>query len=335
MKSNNIKDAFFPVKLHYLYWGQPKREEDDEDVHRVPYNAQLCPRHYAVVNENAAYVYQCVTENYELVTNEDAVKAADAIAKDVFGKSSMMDFKHKIASFDCSYDARCYMCFWDADVFCNSVENDIWVPFVLVGNSYNSTAPLTYELGFCISNSDIFITFEETSIRIKDAHNKGILNRIEHIVRESVRRNKLDDLKAIQNDFILKMQTLNNAYLDESDVLPLSLKLFELDFHKDKDRYICINLYHALKHGRQSVFCKSNMYYYIRQIAEIIHTDNILTLQIASRLQFSMKFSTKIGELINKLVNYLNKRKPSDSLRTAFIGESYYIMASEIENHSY
>lgn len=327
--NNNIDQAFFPVHLCRLYWGEVAvhkdgiRQEGSSPVEKV-----LCPRHFAVVNMEYGYVYRCVTDLYELVTNLEAVNVAEPIAKSVFRKETMLDFKNKNVSFWGMHAAQCNMTFWDEDDFIGTIDNDKWIPFVQIGNSYNSTAPLSYELGFRICNSDIQITFDEISIEVKDSHTKGILRTLPEQLKKSIEQKKLYDIDIFKREFIRKMNTLYNAYIGEKDILPLALKLFGWDFYKDENnKEKCSQLHSAIKYcfkGSVKVF-GNNMYFFIRMMAEIITQ----RFGLISRLPQMQRYESMIGKLINDLDYYLSTRKPSDTLNV-FIGEKYYKMANDI-----
>ena len=327
----DITAAFFPVRLCNLYWG--KEIEDIIDPKSLLLrNVHVCPRHYAVVGIYDQHVYQCVTENYELVTNENAVDIADTIAWIVFRRNRMMDFRHKTVVFEGVNDAQCCMEFWDEEDFFDTIDHDKWLPFVQIGNSYNSTATLSYELGFRICDTDIQITFEDISIRIKDAHTIGALKTLPKELEKSIKDKGLDNMEFIKKNFIDKMNTLHNAYLGKNDILPLALRLFDLDYRKDNaNKEKCINLQKAIEYSlSKQKFVESNMYYFIRLVAEIISNPYFWEMGILPRISSVQKYESKVGDLINELVKYLETRKPSDTLK-AFIGDRYYKMALDIK----
>lgn len=322
--------AFFPVELCNLYWSKEAENITDPKI-LLARSVHVCPRHYAVVCIGKQHVYQCVTENYELVTNEDAVSIADTIAWIVFRRNRMMDFRNKTVVFEGFNEAQCCMEFWDEEDFFDTIDHDKWLPFVQIGNSYNSTATLSYELGFRICDTDIQITFEDISIKIKDAHTIGILERLPKQLERSIISKGLDDMKFIKKNFIDKMNTLHNAYMGKNDILPLALRLFELDYKDNTDKERCKNLHREIEYSlSQHKFVESNMYYFIRLVAEIISNPYFWDKGILLRISSVQKYESKVGDLINELVRYLETRKPSDTLQK-FIGVEYYLMASDIK----
>ena len=289
--------AFFPVELCNLYWSKEAENITDPKI-LLARSVHVCPRHYAVVGIYDQRVYQCVTENYELVTNENAVDVADTIARIVFRRNRMMDFRHKTVVFEGVNEAQCCMEFWDEEDFFYTIDHDKWLPFVQIGNSYNSTATLSYELGFRICDTNIQITFEDISIKIKDAHTIGILERLPKQLERSIISKGLDDMKFIKKNFI-----------DER----------------------CKNLHREIEYSlSQHKFVESNMYYFIRLVAEIISNPYFWDKGILLRISSVQKYESKVGDLINELVRYLETRKPSDTLKD-FIGDRYYKMAADIE----
>ena len=72
------------------------------------------------------------------------------------------------------------------------------------------------------------------------------------------------------------------------------------------------------------------MYYFIRLVAEIISNPYFWDKGILLRISSVQKYESKVGDLINELVRYLETRKPSDTLQK-FIGDRYYKMAADIK----
>ena len=102
-------------------------------------------RHFAVVDVERTRPFAVVTDDYELITNEQAFEQAEAVMRRVFNTTSIRDFEclnvtmPKTRSF-CPID----LIHRSADF--NPWEEDSWTAFLRISNSYNRTRLLRFEL---------------------------------------------------------------------------------------------------------------------------------------------------------------------------------------------
>lgn len=345
---DNLKElerAFFPVELKPLVWldNIDKHESDflycdSEHPYSIPYGTQVyrLPRHYAIVRYDYKYVYQCVTENYELVTNKNAVDWSSTIIKEVFKKESLSDFIRTFppqVGLSHTNDAVCYIYFSSNDIFFNGIENDQWAMFLVVSNSYDSTVALQYEFGFQIVNTDTRIIFDELSIDIKDAHSKGIENRLPEIMSKQIIEKKLDHPEFVKERFIEKMTVLYNMYIDNKDIFPLAFKLFDMKDNTEIDKNNCKGLIQAIeRYLINETFKRNNAYDFMKLAAFVTEGGFEYLIQKYDKTSFAFKYQHKIGKLIDDLYIIANDRK---ILLKNHIGKAYYDMAyKSLHNYS-
>ena len=336
-----LERAFFPVVLKPLVWLDNAEEMQDDFNSRplfgesqrpytIPFGtlAYKLPRHFAIVRYDNKYVYQCVTENYELVTNEDAVEWSLPIVEKVFKCKSIPEFEAKFTpkvGLSHTNDAVCYIYFSSNEAFFDGIEDDQWVMFMVVSNSYDSTTALQYEFGFRIINTDTFIIFDELSIDIKDAHSKGIENHLPEMMIRQITDKQLDHSELVKERFIEKMSVLYNMYIDNKDIFPLAFKLFEMKDKTESDKNNCRGLVQAIErylvHGK---FLRNNAYDCMKLAAFVTEGGLEGFYQRYDQTSFAFKYQHKIGKLIDELYSIANNRK---TLLKNLIGNEYYQMA--------
>ena len=76
--------AFFPVELKPVFIQSSQQSGDLFGYHALP-------RHFAVVESESDYVFAVVTENYKLVTNQQAYELAAEALKVVFDFTALKD----------------------------------------------------------------------------------------------------------------------------------------------------------------------------------------------------------------------------------------------------
>ena len=236
MKSicDKIGPSLFPVDKRVLYWAEGKDDKiyglsnnhfrNDDSIARSdlgakfvgfkdnPYTGILyqCPRHYALVRLDNGEVFQCVTRDYKLITNKDALDVADVIAKLVFKLNGWEEFNGCYLGGTHSGSQTVYN-LWH-DHFSISYKKDRWVPFLRIANSYNSTVALRYDLGFLIVDereNAIAIVFESMNMELKDSHATSIEKIKEKLVKR-IEEKGLDDLESLCIQFKDKMDDLGD-----------------------------------------------------------------------------------------------------------------------------
>lgn len=216
----NIEDAFFPINTSPVLW--------DDGCH-----LQKIPGHKVIIDTRHGRPVGVVSDQYSIVTNQDAYYWADYVIRRIFPELSLQEF-------------ACYhvympktRSFCRIDLIIPKAEHtpfpdfpDPWTPFIRISNSYNRTISLKYEIGFCRWICLNGVIFGQKGIKISINHTGQIDPReIEAMV------NKADGVELIESlwkAFDHKMMTLRGIRIPDSMALSVYCKAFNIKLDKDK-----------------------------------------------------------------------------------------------------
>lgn len=214
--------AFFPVALKPIFIEATGKEGDLFNASTY----QALPRHQAVVDVDGGNVFAVVTEDYHLVTNQQAYELAAEALKSVFDFTALED----MACLNVTMPKSRSFCHIDLIHKGSDFEpwqNDAWVPFVRITNSYNRTRRLRFEIGFCRWICLNGVIFGGKSVEISFAHTKqlqdGMLRWHEN----------LGDIKALEQLFVGQLRNLQRFHVPARWMLPLACKVFDVRLPSD------------------------------------------------------------------------------------------------------
>jgi len=170
-------------------------------------------------------VYCVVTDNYQLLTNKDALTIAKSVYQRVFNTVDMesMDVFNLIYPETKSF---CHIDIIDKNYEVNLGAKEVYLPFIRVTNSYNRTRKLIFELGFCRKLCDNGVIFEKETITFAYTHTKGLLN-IDAIEKQLANDGRMSRL---HNSFIEWMQQLKSYPVVDKYVLALCARIIDARF---------------------------------------------------------------------------------------------------------
>lgn len=168
--SPTIEDLLFDVELRDLY---SKFKPDNKQVNVKEIRI---PNYKAVVNSNTGAVISVVSDDYKLISNKEAIEIGTEIFSRLYPQvdikalipfrvvapqtmgSAHVDLIHRDVNFDV----------W---------EQEKWLPFIRISNSYNRTVALSYEIGFVRALCSNGVLFKKDTMQLKYFHIKE--NRID------------------------------------------------------------------------------------------------------------------------------------------------------------
>lgn len=166
--TNQIDDILFDVKLQTV-----------QSTFKFPEtnNAQLipAPNYRAVVNQSNGNVISVVGKNYRLITNADAIK----MGKEIFAMLYPDKNVDKLIPYKVvapSSLASAHIDLIHEDVNFNMWEQETWLPFLRVSNSYNRTYALSFEIGFVRKLCSNGVLFNKKTMKLKYVHNSKKMN---------------------------------------------------------------------------------------------------------------------------------------------------------------
>ncbi|MFD2936157.1 DUF932 domain-containing protein [Spirosoma flavum] len=213
-RKTDLNTLLFPVALEPIYLAGATTPVDNFKAiagfpHDLGYKTVFC----------------VVTDNYQLLTNSDALTIAESVYRRVF---KTVDMK-AMEVFNLIYPETksfCHIDIIDKNYEVNLWAEEVYLPFIRVTNSYNRTRKLIFELGFCRKLCDNGVIFEKETITFAYTHTKGLLN-IDAIEKQLAND---DRLSRLETSFIAWMQQLKNYPVADKYVLALCARIMEVHF---------------------------------------------------------------------------------------------------------
>lgn len=213
-----ISDPFFRVELCNLQYAMP----NEEMQHSVVPDWCDASRHFAVVDVGRNEVFAMVTEEYDLVTNEEAAVIGRDCFKAVFERTDVekMELYNTVMPKTRSF---CHMDYVHTEAKHDFFENDPWTPFLRITNSYNKTKLLQFDLGFCRGICRNGLIFGKENIVFKRSHSRSTEQKLrQHFIL------KRGTFAKLETEFRESLKTLNASPFPRGFVWPLVCKIFDI-----------------------------------------------------------------------------------------------------------
>ena len=211
-----IDNPFFPVELcPALYELESETELGFSTAEQF-----VARRHRAVVDIERKYVLAMVTDEYKLVTNQEALELGRECFRTVFQRVDVEDMElfNTILPEKRSF---CHMDLVHGGASYDYFDNDPWTPYLRVTNSYNRTKPLRFDVGFCRGACRNGLIFRAESIVFKRPHNRGAAKQLKE--QFQLRRGTFAEM---EKAFVESLKTLHHARLPRRFMWPLFCKVF-------------------------------------------------------------------------------------------------------------
>jgi len=213
-----ISDPFFPVELCKLQYAMPN-EETQQPV--IP-DWRDASRHFAVVDVDRNDVFAVVTEEYDLVTNEEAAKIGRDCFMAVFERTDVekMELYNTVMPKTRSF---CHMDYVHTEAEQDYFDKDPWTPFLRITNSYNKTKLLQFDLGFCRGICRNGLIFGKENIVFKRSHSRSTEQKLrqQFILKRGT-------FAKLETEFRESLTTLNTNPFPRGFVWPLVCKIFDI-----------------------------------------------------------------------------------------------------------
>lgn len=210
-KARDLSEAFFPVEMRPVFMPSPKLAQG-----HLPLD-----RHFAVVDVERDHAFSVVTDEYQLVTNQEAYQGAAEVMKKVFHVTTLGDLEclnivmPQTRSF-------CHIDLIHRKADFAPFENDSWTAFLRITNSYNRTRKLHYELGFCRWICLNGMVFGAKSIEFSYAHTRRGIDR-------SLRfEDNIGDIRKLEARLTEQLRHLKRYHVPQAEMLPLACRAFDI-----------------------------------------------------------------------------------------------------------
>ena len=220
------KEAFFPVLEQELFYQNSRRDSRTGEQVCIkssrPIDAFIrLPRHFGILDVERCHVISVVThDNYELIRNEDAFFIAQKkVIPKIFPRAAHDSFLCNQVVLSESRGI-CYI-----DLCCHCYEpprpvKDVWMPFIRIFNSYNTTCKLSYVLGFCHQTSQNRVIFADKMVPLSSTHS-DVLNKLEKEIQK-----KFYDIAKFEVEFYDRLMELKKFYFPRKLMLALYCMVF-------------------------------------------------------------------------------------------------------------
>lgn len=210
-RNTNISELLFPVECKPVYL----------ENQRVP-----IPRYRAVTGKfenDQEVIFSIVSDNYQLITNQEAIELGKTIHGRLFPNASSASFEifNIIAP---KTRGSCHIDIIDKNYTMNILAQEVYVPFIRIQNSYNRTYPLKFQIGFCRKLCDNGMIYEQNLVSISMTHTRKSIRNL------NLSNIDVSDLKKFETDFINKTKKSAEIELPRKFFLPLAAKVLNINF---------------------------------------------------------------------------------------------------------
>ncbi len=191
----------------------------------------------AVVNTESGYVLGVVNKDYRLITNQQAYDLGKKCCVEVFGASEATNID--VFKIDApSTGSYCHIDLVHTNYAMNlwggRSRSDVYLPYIRVTNSYNTSRALRFDIGFCREICSNGVIFESETIKFKFSHVKQELDDIS-FVHENAK------METLFSKFVSYARRLTAHNISKGDCFRIILALFgikkasEIDFRAKKE----------------------------------------------------------------------------------------------------
>lgn len=191
------------------------------DMFDKPFDGIPIDNYVAVINAANKKVLSIVSNNYHLFTNKEALELGKQAFVQLFPSVKKEELvPYKVVS--PSTKTFCHIDLIHQKVDFNVWEQETWLPFIRITNSYNRTFSLSFELGFVRKLCSNGVIFDKRTIKVKYNHTKGS---IPVTITADV-----SQLKKLENEFKEHLFNLKRFHVSRKHSFPLICKALGLDW---------------------------------------------------------------------------------------------------------
>lgn len=219
MRSTDLTKVIFPVALRDIHFEEPL----DEGTLKVPIKDWK-----AVVDVEHRRTFCVVSGDYRLVTNKEALEFGVKAFEQLFQSIKPVEFE----IFNVITPSTRSFC--HIDLIHKTYNVKVWqqeeyLPYVRVTNSYNRSKALNFDLGFVRKLCSNGVIFEKEAIEFKFHHTRALIG------KEIDFSAQHDKLKKIEARFKTYTEKLAHAEVPGQLALPLMCKALNLHFDINSD----------------------------------------------------------------------------------------------------
>jgi len=212
--AQNLNEVLFDVKLQDVYSNFSKPgTQNSEPVH--------ASYHKAIVNKENGHIISIVGKNYRLITNKEALEMGKYLfcklypavkTEELFPYNVITPVSKASAHIDLIHESVNFMV----------LEQENWLPFLRITNSYNRSCALSFEIGFVRKLCSNGVMYNKQSTKLKYIHtnstNMSLLSDVK----------KIDEVKTI---FINQCAQLSDYKLNHNLMFALVCHILKINLN--------------------------------------------------------------------------------------------------------
>jgi len=311
-RNTNINEILFPVECKQVYLENQRKQ---------------IPGYRAVIGkfkDGSESVFSIVSDNYQLITNEEAYEMGKEIHGRLFPNASSDSFEvfNVISS---KTKGSCHIDIIDKNYTLNILKQEVYVPFVRIQNSYNRTMPLKFQIGFCRKICNNGVIFEQNLVDISVAHTK------QKIRNSDFMNIDVSHLKQFENDFISKTKISTEIELPRIYFLPLAAKVLNRNFDlQEKDEFKKNLINQKLKEFAFAIEHYSDKYIHTEQMGENAYSFfNVITDYASNTKHLQARNTHELQARCGTWLNLL----PSEIIKPNFSWDNEVSEQKELINY--
>ena len=194
---NDVSNLLFPVEQHPIY-AHIKSEKGEMRV-RIP-------ERKAIINGFTGNVIGVVSQDYRLVTNQEALELGKRCCQQLF--EDVKEKEWTIFKVDAPSTASfCHIDLIHKTFVMNfldtGVRKEVYVPYVRITNSYNALRALRFDVGFCRKLCSNGVVFESETISFRYSHTRDSMPAE---INFKIEQGKLQKMQAAFGNYIATLQ---------------------------------------------------------------------------------------------------------------------------------
>jgi hypothetical protein len=217
--TDELKELLFDVR-------KVKIITNSQNLNNKEYDGILIENYVALINAESKKVLCVVSDQYQLFTNCQAINFGKKAFVQLFPSVKEEDLiLYKVISN--SRKTSCHIDLIHKNIDFTVWEQETWLPFVRITNSYNRTHKFSLELGFVRKLCSNGVIFNKKTIKVKYSHTKGDIP-----VSITVDVSKLKDL---ENEFKGSLLNLKRFHVNRNLSFPLICKALNLNWNLNEN----------------------------------------------------------------------------------------------------
>lgn len=161
---DRLDDVLFDVQLKRLFASADSAEKEIT-------KGQELPNYRLVCNKGTGRVISIVSRNYKLISNKEALKMGMNLFRQLFPEVKTNELVVFRVVAPKSF-ASVHIDLIHKDVNFKMWEQETWLPFIRITNSYNRTYSLTFEVGFVKELCSNGVLFNKKTMKLKYNHDR-------------------------------------------------------------------------------------------------------------------------------------------------------------------